>query len=279
MRKSRCYKILGLPDTASEADVRKKYRLLVMKYHPDKNPSDSAHARFIEITEAYEILTGKRPFKSDVSINLKTEQQDKEERVKAAQQRYKEQLYREHLENERYYQSLISGRRWKTVKLTAFCGALLSLFLLLDYVLPHHVEQDEVTHYKRNVTAQSGIGSIGLVKTRKENFYWLSGINYTLYGEVRKVYVETSWIFHNPIALHAQSKLGYHHYKVRFNFYSLSWLLIILFLIPLFTVWYKRREVSFTFFYMVSYYGVNALMLLYLFTGNRWAHTLTLGFI
>ncbi len=279
MPKSRYYKILGLPNTASEEDVRKKYRLLAMKYHPDKNPTDSAQERFIEITEAYEILTGKRPFKSDVSINLKTEQQDKEERVKAAQQRYRDQLLREHLENERYYQTLISGRRWKTIRFSAAFGALLSLFLILDYFLPHHLEQDEVTHYKRNVTSQSGMGSIGLVKTRKDNYYWLSGINYTLYGEVRKVYVETSWIFHNPIALHAQSKFGYHHYKVRFNFYSLSWLLIILFLIPLFTVWYKRKEVSFTFFYMLSYYGINALMLIYLVTGNRWAHIVTLGFI
>ncbi len=279
MPKSRYYKILGLSNTASEEQVRKKYRLLAMKYHPDKNPTSLAQERFIEITEAYEILTGKKPLKGKSSVVVKTEQEDKEERIKVAQQRYKEQAFREYVENERYYQSLISGRRWQVIRVSAMFGTLMSLFLLLDYFLPHHLEQDEVTHYKRNVTAQSGIGSIGLVKTKKNNYYWLSGINYTLYGEVRKVYVESSWIFHNPISLHAKSKFGYQHYKVRFNFYSMSWLLILFFLVPLFTVWYKRKEISFTFFFMLSYYGVNALMALYLVTGNRWAHMITLGFI
>lgn len=279
MPKGKYYKKLGLPITATEDDVRKNYRRLAMKYHPDKNPSASAQQFFIEITEAYEILTGKRAQPTSELKNAKTEQQEKEERIKAAQQRYKEQVFREHAEDERYYQSLITGRNWKIIRYSAVLGSLLSLFLLLDYFLPRHLEVDEITHYRRNVTAQSGIGTIGLVKTKKEEYYWLSGINYTLYGEVRRVYVETSWIFHNPIALHAQTKFGFHHYPVRFNVYSISWLLFILFLVPLFTVWYKRKEVSFTFFYMVSYYGVNGLIVLYLLTGDRWAHLLLLGFI
>ena len=60
MPRSKYYKILGLESSASENEVRKKYRLLAMKYHPDRNPSESAQETFIEITEAYEILTGKR---------------------------------------------------------------------------------------------------------------------------------------------------------------------------------------------------------------------------
>ena len=52
------YKVLDVPKTATEADVKKAYRRLAMKYHPDRNPGDhEAEERFKEAKEAYEVLT------------------------------------------------------------------------------------------------------------------------------------------------------------------------------------------------------------------------------
>ncbi|QOW10233.1 molecular chaperone DnaJ [Kaistella flava (ex Peng et al. 2021)] len=51
------YYFLGVKENASEEDIKKAYRKLSLKYHPDKNPNDDFfESRFMEIKEAYEML-------------------------------------------------------------------------------------------------------------------------------------------------------------------------------------------------------------------------------
>jgi len=58
MAKRDYYEVLGVARNASEADIKKAYRRLAMKYHPDRNPDDkTAEASFKEANEAYEILS------------------------------------------------------------------------------------------------------------------------------------------------------------------------------------------------------------------------------
>ena len=58
MAKRDYYQILDVAKGASEADIKKAYRRLAMKYHPDRNPDDKeAEERFKEAKEAYEVLT------------------------------------------------------------------------------------------------------------------------------------------------------------------------------------------------------------------------------
>jgi molecular chaperone DnaJ len=58
MAKRDYYKVLDVARNATEADIKKSYRRLAMKYHPDRNPGDAeAEEKFKEAKEAYEVLT------------------------------------------------------------------------------------------------------------------------------------------------------------------------------------------------------------------------------
>ena len=55
------YKALGVSEDASENDIKKAYRKLSRKYHPDLNPGDAAaEKKFKEISEAYDVLSDKK---------------------------------------------------------------------------------------------------------------------------------------------------------------------------------------------------------------------------
>lgn len=57
MSKRDYYETLGVTKTASEAEIKKAYRRLAMKYHPDRNPDDKdADAKFKAASEAYDVL-------------------------------------------------------------------------------------------------------------------------------------------------------------------------------------------------------------------------------
>ena len=54
------YRVLGVAKTANDDEIKKAYRKLALKFHPDKNKSKDAEEKFKEVAEAYEILSDKK---------------------------------------------------------------------------------------------------------------------------------------------------------------------------------------------------------------------------
>ena len=276
------YNRLGLSETANSEDVRRQFRKLAMKYHPDKNQSEGSQEEFLKITEAYEVLTGKKKVQEPRDVmKPSTHRAEQKQRVREARKRHYEQIIKEQEETEVYFKGLLNSRGWKVITVNALVGAILSLCLCLDLFLPHHYSEDRMTHYALNVysSGQAIEKHVSLVKTAKNEEYWIEELDFQFYGQYPDFYVQKSWIFQDPTNLVSIQHGKFAFYTVHYTYFSFFYLLIPVFLIPAFTWYYKRKTIAFTFLYYLSLYLSTGLMLLFLTSDMHWLHLLTLGFV
>ena len=69
MSKKDYYEVLGVNKGANSKEIKKAYRKLAIKYHPDKNPNDKvAEEKFKEAAEAYDVLSNPEKNKDMTSL-------------------------------------------------------------------------------------------------------------------------------------------------------------------------------------------------------------------
>lgn len=256
--------MLGIAPTTDKAKIKKAYRKLAFKYHPDLNPTQEAHNKFIEITEAYEICIGEKIIKHNGSIKSeKTPQQEREERMQRAREYYRQSKIREEKENKAYFESLISGKKWRFLNVFGVISATFTLLLLIDYyVLPTTDEKGTINTFKYKEGGPTVI-------INGETYYLEK--SFLKVTEVSKYVILKRSLFFNEVKVikFIDNNNTFIYINPDRSVFSLLWLFVILFLLPLFVVLYKKPTFIFTFFYTISLYVVPLVFFVVLITRSR----------
>jgi hypothetical protein len=140
-------KVLELQPGVNEADIKRAYRRLAKKYHPDINTDPEAQQKFIAITEAYNFLmeVGAQPHREPVSYDYNPMAREYEERRRRAKEYARAKQ-----------QQAMRERQAILTKLYTYCNyfvslvLILNLLLLIDFMLPQISHREQLLKISRS---------------------------------------------------------------------------------------------------------------------------------
>lgn len=286
------YDILKIPVDSDQQVIKRAYRKLVVKYHPDKNDSPKAVDKFLQITDAYEILTGQKdaPKAKQFSYNdfakkagqptTSRSNRVSKERAQEAQKRYEFQKQKEKEEEEIYYKKIAEGHLWKRFKIVMILCTVFSCLFILDNFLPSTITRSKVTHANLDIKHRGlRLGKVFPAVLETNEQVWLKT---TFYGSIVRnpeVRLEKSRIFHDIKRVYVKRDTDWRGNKVDFSVTGTFPLVPLFLLIPLITYFTKGRTLTYSFLFNFSLYFFGILMGFLILSNDRWAHLLTLGFL
>ena len=280
------YKILGVAPNANPEEIRKAYRALVKKYHPDKNPSAAAAQKFLEIQAAYEqLLEGPQqthPEEIEQSYRATQDQyeQDLEAYKKqraAAREKLRQQKLREEAYKEAYLHKLRSGKTGLWHRSVAFIGLLLFCVIWLDFFLPQQSQKLLSHSYGIHTYGSMDGHQVQLFNSTNGLNLWVSDFSSQNIPKTQRLYaLQTPWL-KQVKALEFHDGLYLKSIPVHFRFYWAQIWVGILFLIPILSWYFASADIIFVAGSFVSRYAICAFTIYFLLTENRFLHLVTFG--
>jgi curved DNA-binding protein CbpA len=273
------YNIFGLKPGASEEEIRKRYRKLVKKYHPDVNKDADAEKTFVEIQEAYEILMAGTSEEIEYTDQAAQQFQTRYAEYQAhARQQFQARKKKEEEDLAKLYVRLQTGPVFLVHRIIAYAGIAIVIVLCLDLLLPKHQVPGVITSYSTDVYQSMNGNLVSLAVTKNGDRFFLNAFSNRFFDINPFINIEKTAILHQSTVVYAQSQEFLQKIPIHFSFYWAQFVLFPFLLVPCIFIIYKKKD---AFFIMGSYfsrYVSGILMLYFLATEERWYHLFTLGF-
>lgn len=269
-----CLSVLGLGPDATLEDVKKTFRELAMKYHPDVNDNPADKEKFLNYLKAYQYLLNEDKQLSDLYTDYKQKKNPKptqrdtydevdlqerhRERMKERAKHYAREHQKEAEEIERQvFSQLSTGWAWLAVRSLAMISVLFGCLMLFDFWSTEQQEGGKVkakVYYKffnRNTIILSDDTPIDVDE-----------LVYLKVARGDEFYQEYSGMTHEFLAYRVVKRNGKQFYfKNSFNFFTLYPIFPLLFFIPGILFFFKQNAVRFYILYFATVVAYPGLML------------------
>jgi curved DNA-binding protein CbpA len=280
------FNILGLEPGAGPDEIRRAYRKLAKKYHPDRNPTAAAADQFIAIQNAYEKLLNPEPIpdKSAVEQKYRARQQQYDQDLEAykqkraaAREKLRQQKQQEEAYKLAYLQQLKTGKIGLWHRAVAYFGLLLFTVLWLDFFLPERQRPIVAETYGAHTYSSVDDHLVQLFRSKDGRAYWIADyLSQNLTKAQRLKSIETPWL-HQVKALTFHDGLYHHRVPVHFSFYWAQIWISLLLVLPIISWHFASADIIFVAGSFVSRYAIFGLQLWLLISENRWIHLFSLG--
>jgi hypothetical protein len=259
------YQILGVDRYATDSQIKRAYRELAIKYHPDKSHSTSTHQKFTEVNEAYQTLKNKEKrenYNLIYDYNKEVGQRNAKDPVfgnwydydpKAAGKRYYRPAYSTQ-------EDTVDVRPYiKTVRIISYMSFLMTILLIMDHILP---EQTFNQHIQAKLTTYKSMNTI-IIETEQFEF----PLNYSHAKMIRtgnEARIYLSPMFNIPEKLVVNTGYDVYTFKPHYSIYRIfSFFLVILLITSFIGMFQKKTNPELIFSAGVANVAI-ALLIIYL---------------
>ena len=281
------HQILGTSPETSAKGIKNAYRKLAKRHHPDVNKGLGAHAKFLEITEAYEILTGQRKFPSGFSQKTKSREEIIAEKVSLARERYERMMQEDRRLDKLYYRRVAFGLPWNFFRVGSVYCVIWSVLFCIDYFSTSERKTIEPSDLLFNPLAKSlsvesadAMFNISELQYWQNNRYFVRGNYSLLFHDLRSVTVIVEPVegwSHKKDANRMLALTDFEMYKTKtfysaVSIYAVFPVLHIILFVPLILVIYKRPTLRFNLWRLISLWVIFPVIFLLSLSNDRIFH-------
>jgi len=264
------YKILKIDRYATEGQIKKAYRELALKYHPDKSESAGTHIIFTEINEAYQVLSRKENRENynyiyDYDV-LNKRRVDTEEKY-SSRMDWGRDIHKKTTHGEPVYardeESIDLTPYIRSVRLVSILSFLFTFLVILDYFLP--TADHEQTIVEKLTTYKST--STTIIVT--EDFQFPLNFRYSrMVRRGNKAIISLSPIFGIQLKLHVTSGMDSYDFNPHYSIYNIfAFFLIILLFTSYLGIYHKASNPELIFSAGVANVFLSILVMYLIFFG------------